>query len=308
MSSVPGILASGSGLRMLNLFMQLLVSFFLTPFVVHSLGDRMYGFWSLVGTFIGYYGLLDLGLGSAVSRHVAGAIGAGEKEECNRIFSTSIILYSGLGIIAIMVTFIMAGIGQLMWRNPEDAELFWKIVLILGVNVAISFPLRVFSGVLTAQVRFDLLAAVDIMSLLLRSALIILVLTLGYSLLGMAWVTFISGIPGQVLWILLAKRNVPSLRFSRRDWSPRAAKTLFGYSFYVFISQIANLLRFELSAPLITAFLGLDQVTHYKIASLMVGYYIGLVVACMGVLHPIFSQLEAAKDRERIKQTFFFCY
>jgi O-antigen/teichoic acid export membrane protein len=306
MSSVPRILASGSGLRMLNFSLQLVVSFFLTPFVVHSLGDRMYGFWTLVGTFIGYYGLLDLGLGSAVSRHVAGAIGAGEKDECNRIFSTTLVLYTGLGIVALILTFVLAGLGQMICKSPEDAALFWKVVLILGFNVAMSFPLRVFNGILTAQVRFDLLAAVDIMSMLLRSALIVFVLTSGYKILALACVTFLSGIPGQVLWILLAKKNLPSLRFSRRDWSPRTAKTLFGYSFFVFISQIANLLRFDLTAPLITAFLGLAQVTHYKIGSLMVGYLISLVVACMGVLHPVFSQLEAAKEHERIKQTLFF--
>jgi O-antigen/teichoic acid export membrane protein len=38
--------------------------------MVHNLGDRMYGLWALAGAFIGCYGLLDLGLSSAVQRHI----------------------------------------------------------------------------------------------------------------------------------------------------------------------------------------------------------------------------------------------
>ncbi|MGH9601249.1 MAG: hypothetical protein ACRD24_02570 [Terriglobales bacterium] len=32
-------------------------AFFLTPFVIRSLGDHSYGLWLLVAGFIGYYGL-----------------------------------------------------------------------------------------------------------------------------------------------------------------------------------------------------------------------------------------------------------
>ena len=40
---------------------QVAVGFFLTPFVVHSLGETQYGVWTLVVGVTGYYGLLDLG-------------------------------------------------------------------------------------------------------------------------------------------------------------------------------------------------------------------------------------------------------
>ena len=38
---------------------QVAVAFFLTPFILHSLGDTRYGIWSLVIGLTGYYGLLD---------------------------------------------------------------------------------------------------------------------------------------------------------------------------------------------------------------------------------------------------------
>ena len=41
-------------------------SFFLAPFIVHRLGDSAYGVWALIGSLVGYMGLLDLGVRSAV--------------------------------------------------------------------------------------------------------------------------------------------------------------------------------------------------------------------------------------------------
>jgi hypothetical protein len=46
-------LASGSAIRAVNLLATALVSMLIMPFVVHALGDRMYGTWALVATIIG---------------------------------------------------------------------------------------------------------------------------------------------------------------------------------------------------------------------------------------------------------------
>jgi O-antigen/teichoic acid export membrane protein len=76
-----------------NLAATVLVSFLMVPFVVHRLGDRMYGIWALVSTFISYYGLMDLGLSTAVARFLAGAAGTHDNARFNRMFNTALRLY-----------------------------------------------------------------------------------------------------------------------------------------------------------------------------------------------------------------------
>ena len=65
--------AWGTALRIINIGATALVSIVMMPFIVRMLGDRMYGLWILVATFVGYYGLADLGLSSAVNRFMARA-------------------------------------------------------------------------------------------------------------------------------------------------------------------------------------------------------------------------------------------
>lgn len=306
MSSTASKLAKGSAFRTFNFFAQVLATFFLMPFVVHSLGDRMYGFWALVGTFIGYYGLLDFGLSLAMERYIAGAMGAGNKDELNRIFNSGFLIFTVIGLIALSITLILALVSPWFWSSIDDASLFSKVVLVLGINMAIGLPIRVFSGILVAQLRFDIISFIQFISLVLRTALIVLALSLGYKVLGLALVTFLSSIPGSILYVYFANKNLPFLKLKREYWNRGTMKTLFSYSSVSFVATVADQLRFHVDVFVITAFINLAAVTHYRIASLMVQYFISLMGASMGVLLPLFSQQDGATDHEAIRETLFF--
>ena len=47
------------------------ITFVLSPFVVHHLGEVRYGLWTVTGSIVGYLGLLDLGIRVGVTRFVA---------------------------------------------------------------------------------------------------------------------------------------------------------------------------------------------------------------------------------------------
>src|SRR5208282_2465598 len=50
---------------------NLVVGFFLSPFILHHLGDDAFGLWVLVFSLTGYYGLFDFGIRSSIVRYVA---------------------------------------------------------------------------------------------------------------------------------------------------------------------------------------------------------------------------------------------
>lgn len=306
MSSTVRKLASGSLLRVLTFFAQALVALCLMPFVVNSLGDRMYGLWTFIATFIGYYGLLDFGLSVAVERYIAGAIGAGNKDECNRIFNTALLIFTGIGLVALSITLILALVSPWFWSNIDDVSLFSKVILVLGINMVIGLPIRVFSGILVAQLRFDITSLIVLMSLVLRTTLIVLSLSLGYKVLGLALVTFLSSIPGYILYVYFANKNLPFLKLKRKYWNRGTMKTLFSYSSISFIATMAGQLKFHVDVFVITAFISLAAVTHYRIASLMVQYFISLMGASIGVIQPLFSQQDGATDHEAMRETLFF--
>ena len=50
---------------------NVLVGIFLSPYILHRLGDDAFGLWILIFSVTGYYGLFDLGIRSSIVRYVA---------------------------------------------------------------------------------------------------------------------------------------------------------------------------------------------------------------------------------------------
>ncbi len=296
----------GSTLRTLNFGASLVVAFLLTPFVIHSLGDRTYGFWLFVAAFTGYLGLFDLGLAAAVSRHVAGALGRADRVDCQRIFSTSLQFYPLLGALAALATCALAVLAPVLARDHDEASLFSMVILVLGGGLAISLVLQPYFGLLQALGRFDLIARLDLLTLLLRSALIVLVLNAGFGVVAMSWVTSLTGLVRLLLAVYLSRRQLPWLHYARQPFRSMTAKTLFGYSFYMMIAKIADNVRVNTDSLVIAAFLGLASVTPYGIAASLTQKFRDLMMALLGVLQPVYSRLDGQGDHARIKQTLFF--
>jgi O-antigen/teichoic acid export membrane protein len=306
MSRTARKLASGSFFRFFYTVATAVVSVVVMPFIVHSLGDRDYGIWTLVATFVGYYGVLELGLAAAVSRYLSRSLGAGDEEDCNRVFNTSLRLYVGMGCLALLVSAAIAALAPLLFRRAADAALFWKLIIILGSSIALMFPTRVFKGLLEAHLRFDIAAWADLLSLVLRTALIFPIIFAGRGVVGLAWITLLSNIPSMLLQIYFVRRELPFLRIDGRYWQRDTARSLFSYSAYSLIANLSNILRFKVDSVVVAAYVGFAAVTHYRVGGVLTQYFFDLMSSVFGVFPSLFSRQEGAGDFEALKRTFFF--
>jgi len=297
---------SGSALRVCNLLAAVVVSFLLIPFVVHSLGDRLYGFWSLAATFVGYYGLLDLGLSAAVTQYVCVAIGQNDDVECRKIFNTAFRIQSTLGAVVLLGTIVLAAASPWLGHDPAEASLFWKVILVLGVNMALVFPMKVYTGVLDATLRFDIQTMLDFLGLMLRTILTVVAIRAGWGVLGLAWITLLASLPVMALQFFYARREASWARLERATLDRKKMRSLFSYSVFTAISNMANTLRFSLDALVVTVFVGLAAVTHYKVAAVFSRYYIGIVIALMWPIQPVLSRLYGQGDRQKLQNLFSF--
>lgn len=299
-------LLSGSILRTTLLACNIGVSFFMMPFLIHSLGDRLYGFWTLVGAFMGYYGFLDLGLSSAVTRYVSRAYGQKNYNEMNTVINTSLYLFSIIGLITIIISFIAAFACPLFIKNQTEITLFKLIIIVLGFDVAISFPMRAFAGVLSSKLRYDLTVYIQLGKLILRTSLIVYFIQNSYGLLSLAIITFSVNIIAYFFIFYFVKKEFRQLKLGVKLFKKEKIKTLFTYSKYTFITQIADHLRFKIDSFIIAGFLGLNMVTIYFIASRLVEYFVQLITNSMGLLIPVFSQFEGRGDFKSIRKIFLF--
>ena len=93
---------------------------FLSPYILHRLGDTAFGLWILIFSITGYYGLFDLGIRSSIVRYVAKYSATNEEEELNRLVNTAMFSYTGIGVVAMAITLIAAYYVSSIFRIPAD--------------------------------------------------------------------------------------------------------------------------------------------------------------------------------------------
>src|SRR3989338_1831512 len=117
MSAKAKALAKGSILRIIDFFANAIIALAMTPFIIRSLGDSMYGLWIFIGSFLGYYGLMDFGLNSAMQRFLSRAIGSKDHDEANKVINTALALFTIIGFITLFLFFITAFVSPLIIKN-----------------------------------------------------------------------------------------------------------------------------------------------------------------------------------------------
>jgi O-antigen/teichoic acid export membrane protein len=205
-------LASGSAMRVFTLVTGIAIGLYIVPFMLHTLGDRSYGLWTVVSVVVGYYGMLDFGLSQALGRYLARAMASDDRAESDRLFNAGLAMYSLCGLAVITIAAAVSAASPWIWSEPADGAIFAQLAAILGLNLAIGFPVRAFGGVLQAALRFDLASRFRFLTMLLQNAGIVLALENGYGLISLGWVMLIGGVPEKVFTVVFAMREMPWLR------------------------------------------------------------------------------------------------
>src|ERR1700751_3131131 len=160
-----------------SLGVNILVGIFLSPFILHRLGDTAYGIWILIFSVTGYFGLFDLGIRSSVIRYVSTYTATGDQEGLAKLINTSLATYTAIGVVAMSVTLVCSLFVERIFRIPADfLDTARMLFLMVGTAVALGFPTGIFGGILEGLQRFYFVNLTNLTSTLLRALLIVLAL------------------------------------------------------------------------------------------------------------------------------------
>ncbi len=204
----------------LALAITTVVGFFLSPFVVHYLGNLTYGVWVIVMSLVAYMNLLDLGLRGAVTRFVSKGTAQDDHEESSRVVSGAlwIRLWISLAVVGAGIIFSVAL--NHIFKIPVELQQAARIaVLVTAVTVALNLWCGVFGGVLVALHRYDLTSSVSILQTCARAVGIIVLLRTGHGILSLALWDLCTSVLANAATIFLCFRVYPRLKvvFTRPD-------------------------------------------------------------------------------------------
>jgi len=286
----------------LCLLVHAVVSFFLSPFVLHRVGDAGFSVWVLVFSLTGYFGLLDLGIRSAIIRFVAHNAATGDEDELRRCLATSLGFYSMVAVVILLLT----GVGWYrllsLFKIPVSLLPTARLLLLMvGVSVALTFPLSVFAGALEGLQKFARVQFTQGAATVLRGVGVALALAQGGGLITIGLITVVANLAGYFVLMCVAYRRLP-FALNMRDVDPRIFKTMLQHGAFAFIIVLAEKLRFQSDAVVIGIFLSSTAITFYAIASKLVEYSTYAVRSMAQIFTPMASEFHATGDQEQLRR------
>jgi O-antigen/teichoic acid export membrane protein len=279
--------------------------FFLTPFLLRQLGASDYGLWILIGSIAAYGSLLDFGITTAVTKYVAQFQAEGRIEQARSLVATTLWLYMGLGLLAIVLSAILAPLipGLLNVPPGQQTTASW-LMLLSGLGLGVSLPAATSIAVLRGLHRYDLANLVGIFGMTLFTMATVVVLLMGGGLLGMVAVSIPVTLITQVPAIWLIRRTAPELRFGWRHTKRSLLRTVMSFSSALFVINVAGQLQTKTDEIVIGASMPVAFVTPYSIARRLSEMPQLLSAQFMKVILPLASQLDAENDRVRLRTVY----
>lgn len=307
MSKPRNQLRAGVILSYINLGISSLIPFFYTPVMLRMLGQAEYGLYSLANSVISYLTLLTFGFGSTVIRYLAKYRAEGDREGVRKTFGLFLLLYSAAGLLVLLVgTVLSFHVEDIFHRGLTGAELdkVHILVLIMTFNTALSFPLSVFSSVITAYERYIYRKVVDMISTVAAPLLNLVALYLGFASVGMAvssTVLQVAMLPLNIVYCFRVLRITP--KFAR---APRGLlREMLGFSFYAFLGTLVDLLFWSTDKVILGMLASSTAVAIYNVGGTFNNVVISLSSSISGVLTPRITGM-VAMDTEKSSFTELF--
>jgi O-antigen/teichoic acid export membrane protein len=279
------------------------INFFLSPYLVHHLGNTGYGVWTLILSLTGYLGLLDLGVRGAVTRYLAKFHTEADHEKSSNVASSAMLIFSLAGFLAILVSLVLATFVVGRMKIPAQFLMAARIVLVLtGLNIAISLVNGVFGGILVGLQRFDLTNSIEILINILRATTIVVALYWGYGIITLACIQLGFTAARWAANIGLVHYLYPELRIHLSRADRGGVKLIFSFSVFSFLLHVGTSLIYATDSVVIGAYLPVTAVTFYVIGGNLVEYTRTLVSGISQAMTPLASSIEARKDQEQLQR------
>ena len=286
------------------LAINVMVGIFLSPFILHHLGDAAFGIWVLIFSVTGYYGLFDLGIRSSIIRYVSKYTATDDQEKLTQFVNTALFSYTCIGVVSMVLTALLSSSVEHFFKIPPGMHSQTRLLLLMvGASVSLGFPLGVIGGMLEGLQRFYILNWTSIGATLARAALIVYFLNRGYGLLTVALITVILPIFSSILRGILVFRVCP-VPLGLKHVDRAAFRHMANYGSTTFLVLVASRLRFRTDELVLGKMMSLVAVTWFNIGARIVDYAQEFVSSLAQVFVPMSSQSEATGNLDRVRKIY----
>lgn len=301
-------LKAGALLSYVQMGIGIIIGLVYTPVMIKLLGKNEYGLYNTVASTVSMLSVLSLGFNSGYIRFFAGYKKDNDSESIYQLNGLFIIIFTIIGLVALACGLFLTRNLSLVFDKGLTAEEYItakKLMILMTAQLALSFPLSVFSNIIAANEKFVFLKALNIITSALSPLVTLPLLLMGYKSVALVTVGFVFLIITGCINIWFVRHKLGH-RFIFRNPDKQVFKSLFGYTFFIAVNIIIDQINWKVDNMLLGRFCGTSSVAVYAVGSALNSYYLSFSTAISGVFTPKIHKIVAdcKNSGEELKHRF----
>jgi len=282
------------------------VLFILYKFLLHTIGVKQLGIWSLVLAITSVTQIANFGLSSSVVKFVAKYVARGEDENVTGVIQTAALTVAAFAGCVLVIGYPIA-----KWLlGLVIVDEYFPLALSILPYAFLALWIMIITSIFQAGI--DGYQRIDLRSLLLMSGavlhlLLCFVLAPIYGLIGVAYARVLVNVIVLLSSWFLLKRQLPIFSMFSYRWDKGIFREIIRYGINFQVISITQMFYDPITKALLSKFGGLSMVGYYEMANRMIQQLRALIISANQVLVPAIADLKE-KSPEKIQSVYSNSY
>ncbi len=294
----------GSLLSYTQMLLSILIGLSYTPAMLRLLGQSEYGLYNTVSSTIAMLSVLSLGFNSSYIRYYAQYKLRDEQDKIAKLNGLFMVIFILIGAIALTCGLYlsfnldMIFAGGLTAREYEIARV---LMILLSVNLCLSFPMSVFTSIISAHEKYVVLKLLAIMKTVVSPLVTLPLLLAGKGSIAMVSVTLGISTLTDLIYFIYVKKGL-KCRFVFRNFEKGLFKSLLIFTSFIALNLLVDQINSNIAKFLLGRFRGTEGVAVYSVGFSLYQYYMMFSTSVSGVFAPRVHRLVQSTAHDRALQ------
>ena len=282
------LLKWGSILSYLQMAMNIVIGLVYTPVMIRLLGQSEYGLYQTAASVISMLGILNLGFNAGYIRYFAKYKLNDDKNSIYKLNGLFLIIFSVIGIVALLCGLVICENIKLVFDTgltSNEYVIAKKLLIISVINLAVSFPMSVFSTIISACEKFIFLKVIGMIKTVVSPLVSLPLLLMGYRSVALVTVSLILSLITDFIYVYYVLNKL-KFKFIFHDFEKGLFKSLFAYTAFIALNLIIDQINWNIDKLLLARFKGTTAVAIYSVGSNLYNFYMLFSTSISGVFTP----------------------
>lgn len=286
-------------------FVGIIVSLAITPLTLRYLNAEEYGIFTLASNVINFLALIDFGIASGIRVHLSQNIDQLDSQTISRYVSSGFFVQLLIVMLVVLFGMIMSIFFPVFFEvkdNLRDVAIWTMALLTLGN--ALSLLTQPFSSILIAYQQTHIDNMIRLGLLVIRTAMTVVLLVMGYGLLSLALANLVANIVSSVFMVVRTRRLVPGLQIATKLLSKEIIFSTGRTGVWITLGAVAGLLINNLDTTVAAKLISMESVTTLAITGKVYLLSQTLLYQITNTARPGLGQLIGQKKIAQAVQTY----